>query len=109
MRRALAPLLFDDDDPEGARAQRNTPVRKDEPSDSAKRKTASKTAPEGLPVQSMTGLPSHLGSLTLGEVSLRGRPDTRFMVASEPTGLEAGAFALLELPPERRVHNRLTV
>ena len=70
MRRALARLLlFGDDDPEGARAKRNTPVQKVEPSDSAMRKTASKTTPEGLPAQSMTDLPSHLGRLTLKVVS----------------------------------------
>ena len=109
MRQALAPLLFEDDDPEGARAKRTTPVQKAKPSDSAKRKAASKTTPEGLPVQSMTDLLSHLGSLTLNEVNLPGQPDSRFMVTSKPTELQAKAFALLELPPERRVYNRLPV
>ena len=109
LRRALAPLLFEDDDSEGARAKCNTPVQKAQPSDSAKRKTASKTTPEGLPVQSMTDLLSHLGSLTLNEVNLRDQPDTRFMVTIEPTELQAKAFALLELPPEPRDYNRLTV
>ena len=109
LRQALAPILFEDDDPEGARAKRTTPVQKAEPSDSAKRKTASKTTPEGLPVQSMTDLLSHLGSLTLNEVNLPGQPNSRFMVTTEPTELQAKAFALLELPPEPRVYNRLTV
>ena len=109
MRKALAPLLFEDDDPEGARAKRDTPVQKAEPSDSAKRKTASKTTPEGLPVQSMTDLLSHLGSLTLNEVHLHGQPNSRFIVTTEPTDLQAKAFALLELPNEPRVYNRLTV
>ena len=109
LRRALAPLLFEDDDSEGARAKCNIPVQKAQPSDSAKRKTASKTTPEGLPAQSMTDLLSHLGSLTLNEVNLRDQPDTRFMVTIEPTELQAKAFALLELPPEPRDYNRLTV
>ena len=109
MRRAFAPLLlFEDDDPADARAKRNSPVQKAEPSGSAKRKTTSKTTPEGLPVHAMTDRPGHLGSLTLDEVSLRGQPDTRFIVTSEPTELEVQAFALLDLPPEPRVHNRLT-
>ena len=87
MRRALAPLLlFEDDDPEDARAERNTPPRLPP---HAKRKTTSKTTPEGLPVQAMTDLPSHLGGLTLHEVSPRGQPDNRFMVTSEPTELKA--------------------
>ena len=34
------------------------------PSDSAQRKTASKTTPERLPVQSMADMLGHLGSLT---------------------------------------------
>ena len=109
MRRALAPLLlFGDDDPAGARAKRNTPVHEADPSDSAKRKTTSKTKPGGLPVQTMTDLPSHLGSRAFEVVSLRGKPDTRFIVTSEPTELKAQASAFLELGPEPRVHNRLT-
>ncbi|MDE0083803.1 MAG: hypothetical protein OXT72_14265 [Gammaproteobacteria bacterium] len=42
----------------------------------------------------MTDLPSHLGSPTLEEVSLRGQPDTRFIVTGKPTELVAKAFAL---------------
>ena len=109
LRRALAPLLLEVDDPEGARAERNTPVQKAKPSDSAKRKTASKTNPRGAtrPVHDRTAQPSR--RLALNEVNLRGHPDTRFMVTSEPTKLQAKTFALLELPPEPRVDNRQTV
>lgn len=57
----------------------------------------------------MTDLSSHLGSLTLDEVSLPGQSDTRFIVTGEATELEVQAFALLELAPEPRVYNRLTV
>ena len=68
MRRALAPLLFRDDDPGCGGTKRATPVEKAQPSESAKRKAASRTTPEGLAVQSMTGLLNHLGSLTLNQV-----------------------------------------
>lgn len=88
----LAPLLFADDDPEGARHKRKSPVQKAQPSESAKRTTESKTTPEGLPFQSMADLPSLLGSLTRNEVNLRGHPDGRFMVAIESTELQAQAF-----------------
>ncbi len=98
MRRALAPVLFEDDDPEGARDKRSSPVEKARPSDSAKRKTASKTMPDGLPVLNMADLLNHLGSLTLNEATLPGQPDSRFMVTAEPTPLQAKAFQLLELP-----------
>ncbi len=108
MRRALAPLLFEDDDPEGARAKRCTPVEKARPSDSARRKAASKATPEGLPVQAMADLLNHLGSLTLNEVTLPGQPDSRFMVTAEPTRLQAKAFELLALPPETRVYSNRT-
>ena len=40
LRKRLAPKLFEDDDPEGATAQRTTPVQKAEVSDRAKRKAA---------------------------------------------------------------------
>ena len=109
MRRALAPLLFEEDDPEGARAQRITPVEKARPSDSARRKAASKATREGLPVQAMADLLNHLGSLTLNEVTLPGQPDSRFIVTAEPTHLQARAFELLELPPEPRVYSNLTL
>ena len=108
MHRAFAPLLFQEDDPEGARAQRATPVEKARPSDSAKRKAASKATPEGLPVQAMADLLNHLGSLTLNEVTLPGQPDSRFTVTAEPTQLQATAFELLGLPPEPRVYSTLT-
>ncbi|MDE0082644.1 MAG: hypothetical protein OXT72_08360 [Gammaproteobacteria bacterium] len=57
----------------------------------------------------MADLLSHLTSLTLNEVNLRGQPDSRFMVAREPAELRPKAFALLERPPEPRVDNRLTM
>ena len=55
-------------------------------------------------------MPSHLGTLTLNGVNLRGQPDSRFMVTSEPTDeLQTRAFAFLDLPPEFRAYNRLAV
>ncbi len=49
LRKRLAPLLFEDDDREGATAQRKTPVQKAEGSERAKRKAATKTTETGLP------------------------------------------------------------
>ena len=105
MRRALTPLLFEDEDPEGACADRNTPVQKAEPSDIEEGNTASRTTP----VQSMADLLSNLGGMTLKEVNLLSQPDTRFIVNSEPTELQAQPFALLVLPHMPRVYNRLKV
>lgn len=88
----LAPLLFAGDDPEGARHQRKSPVQEAQPSESAKRTTASKTTPEGLPFHSMADLLGLLGSLTRNELNRRGQPDGRFMVARKSIELQTQAF-----------------
>ena len=54
MRKRLAPILFDEDDPEAARAQRASPVEPAKPSPSARRKAASKSTPDATAVHSST-------------------------------------------------------
>ncbi len=108
MRRHLAPILFEDDDREGARAQRSSPVEKAEVSESAKAKADTKRTPDGLPVHSFTTLLSDLGTLTLNHASLPGRPDSRFLLASEPTELQARAFELLGMDPDRDAYISVT-
>ena len=108
MRRRLAPILFEDDDREGARAQRNSPVEKAEVSESAKAKADTKRTPDGLPVHSFTTLLSDLGTLTLNHACLPGRPDSRFLLASEPTELQARAFELLGMDPDRDAYISVT-
>ncbi len=101
MRRRLAPILFEDDDCEAARARRSSPVEPAKVSDSAKAKADTRRTPDGLPVHSFTTLLSDLGTLTLNHASLPGRSDSRFLLASEPTELQAKAFALLGMDPDR--------
>ena len=108
MRRRLAPLLFEDDDREGARAQRSSPVEKAEVSESAKAKADTKRTPDGLPVHSFTTLLSDLATLTLNHASIPGRPDSRFLLASEPTELQARAFALLGMDTDRDAYISVT-
>ena len=103
MRRRLAPLLFQDDDPEGARAQRSPPVGKAEVSDRAKRKADTLFTPEGFPVHGMTTLLADLGTLTLNEVCLPSSPDHAFTMTAQPTPVQKRAFELLDLDPERDV------
>ncbi len=55
LRRALAPLLFDDEDLEAHRARRD-PVLKAEPSASAKRKKTKRETADGLPLHSFKTL-----------------------------------------------------
>ena len=52
MRRRLAPMLFEEDDREAARAGRETPVGPARPSESARRKAAAKRTADGLPAHS---------------------------------------------------------
>ena len=73
-----------------------------------KAKADTKLTPDGLPVHSFTTLLSDLGTLTLNHVSLPGRSDSRFLLASEPTELQAKAFALLGMDPDRDAYISMT-
>ena len=75
----------------------------------AKAKADTKRIPDGLPVHSFTTLLSDLGTLTLNHASLPGRPDNRFLLASEPTKLQARAFELLGMAPDRDAYINVTV
>lgn len=103
MRRDLAPILFEDDDREGARAQRNSPVEPARVSESARAKAADKRTPDGLPVHGFTTLLADLATLTLNEVTLPGSPDHAFPLLATPTELQRRAFELLEIDPARDV------
>ena len=101
MRRDLAPVLFEDDDRAGARARRSSPVEPARVSESAKAKASDKRTSDGLPVHGFTTHLADLGRLTLNHAFLPGRPDSRFMLASEPTKLQERAFELLGMDPDR--------
>ena len=103
LRRALAPLLFEDDDREGARAARASPVEKAGVSASAKSRAGSKTTADGLPVHGFRTLMGDLATLTLNEVSLPGSPEHAMQVMAQPTGLQRRAFELLEIDPAKIV------
>ena len=101
MRRRLAPILFEDDDREGARAQRNSPVEKAEVSESARTKADTKRTPDGLPVHSFTTLLSDLATLTLNEATVPDGPDHGIPVFAQPTELQGRALDLLEIDPAK--------
>ena len=103
MRRRLAPMLFEDDDPEGAAAKRDTPVEKAEVSDAALAKAASKKAADGRPVHSMATLLADLATFTLNEAALREIPDQTFALTSTPTAIQEKAFRLLGVEPAGNV------
>ncbi len=97
LRRGLAPVMFEDDDREGAGKKRSAPVEKAGVSDSAKRKSRTKKTEEGFCVHSFRTLMEDLGTLSLNEVTLPGSPEHRFPMITEPTPLQSRAFELLGL------------
>ncbi len=100
MRQRLAPMLFDDHDPAGAKAQRSSPVAKAEPSDAARRKASRKrTDPadgEQLPVHSFRTLLADLATLTRNVVRLG--TERVSAVLPRPTTIQHRAFDLLGVP-----------
>lgn len=97
MRRALAPVLFQDHDREAAERERPSPVQPAQRSPAAKAKVAARRTPEGLPLHDFPTLVQHLGTLTLNTVRAPSRNAT-FQMRAKPTPLQAKAFDLLRLP-----------
>ena len=103
MRRALAPLLFEDDDLPAARPRRD-PVLPAQPSASAKAKKATHTTPDGLPVHSFESLIAELASRARNTYRLKS-DDSKltFKQVPAPTPIQRRAYELLGLLP---VHGR---
>jgi transposase len=96
MRRALAPLLFDDDDRETAQAQRRSVVAPAQRSGRAQKKAASKHTPDGLPVHSFRTLLEDLATLTRNHVRMG---EQTFQMLATPTPVQERAFQLLQVTP----------
>jgi hypothetical protein len=92
MRQALAPLLFQDTDPEGATAERGSVVAPAQRSPSAQQKARTLRTDDGFPVHSLETLLKDLGTLTKNRVRLG---DSTFDQLASPTPLQARAFELL--------------
>ena len=65
MRRALAPMLYDDEEREALLSVRSNPVAKAPRSDSARLKEGAHRTPDGLAVHSFQSLLADLGTLCL--------------------------------------------
>ena len=98
MRRALAPMLYDDAEKEAVMAARTSPVTKAPRSDSAKAKAASHTTPDGHTVHSFQSLLADLATLALNTVVTEANPKYPIILATRPTPTQAKAFELLVLP-----------
>ena len=95
MRKALAPLLFDDHDKENARKGRSSPVAPAKVSAAAKAKAASRKTADGHPVHSFRTLLQDLATLTRNTVRLGDAPPAA-MLAS-PTPIQQEVFDKLEV------------
>ena len=98
LRRAWAPLLFDDEDRAGAEASRASVVAPAERSAGAKRKASRKRTTEGLPLHSFRTLLTDLATLTRNRcVQPQVAPEHEFTMLSTPTPLQQRALELLRL------------
>jgi len=97
MRKALAPLLFAEDDPQGAAERRGSPVKPARRSASTEAKTLTKKTSEGETVHRFRGLLEHLATLTKNTIQPKGNLPS-FDRLTVPTPLQQKAFDLLGLP-----------
>jgi transposase len=97
MRKALAPLLFDDEELDERRKRRD-PVKPARPSASAKRKKTVRLSSDGLEVHSFQTLLAELATLSRNRCRVKSDPDgPTFYGLTESTPLQKRAFQLLGL------------
>src|SRR6266581_1451082 len=99
MRRALAPLLFDDDDREGAEKSRASVVAAAERSPRAERKAHSKHTVDGQPVHSFQSLLKDLATIVKNRVQPKLADAAAFDLTTKPTALQRRALQLLATAP----------
>ena len=95
LRRALAPLLFEDHDREAAAAARSSPVAAARVSPAAAAKSQTKYTAAGQPVHSWRTLLLDLATLTRNIVRLGAAPP--LILLARPTPLQADVFHRLGL------------
>ena len=94
MRRAWAPMLFDDDDPAAADAARKSIVAPAERSQKARSKDLLKRTEDGMPVHSFQTLLKDLATLTRNEVRVG---DQTVPMLANPTPVQQRALELLQV------------
>ncbi len=100
MRKALAPMLFDDDDHDAAESRRQSPVAPAQRSPRALRKAATKETDNGTPVHSLHTLLKDLATLVRNRVEPRGIEGAAFDKTTTSTPVQRQAFKLLQLSPQ---------
>jgi transposase len=95
MERRLAPMLFKDDDHQGAEAQRTSPVAPALRSESALRKIRTKRTEHDEPVHSFATLLKDLATIVANKVQPLNTDLPVFTVITTPTPIQRRAFELL--------------
>jgi hypothetical protein len=95
MREALAPILFDDDDPETGERLRRSVVAPAQRSPSAEEKAHKKRTKDDLAVHSFQSLLDDLATIVINRVRPKAAPLAEFDKITDPTVLQAQAFQLL--------------
>lgn len=99
MRERLKPILFDDDQPK--QSEGVSPVAPAHPSAAAAAKHASKRTAQGLPVHSFQSLLRDLATCTLNQTTIALAKPIAANIVARPTQVQAAAFGLLEVDPNR--------
>lgn len=99
LRKALAPLLFDDEQLDQDRKSRD-PVAPAKPSASAKKKKTVRLTTDGLPIHSFETLLAELATRCRNRCRIKSDPNSApFSHLTEPTPLQQRAFELLQVLP----------
>src|SRR5690349_8017418 len=97
MRQCLAPMLFDDTDPDEAEARRRSVVAQAQRSKAAIKKQTTAMTPDGLPVHSFRTLLADLATLARNTIITAITPLYPLIVVTRPTPIQQKAFDLLGL------------
>ncbi len=97
MRQALAPLLFDDADPQLAEAGRESPVAPARRSPAAQRKVQTQQTEDGFPVQSFRSLLRSLSTIVKNHVQPLDPAWPAFDQTTRPNPLQQRALDLLQV------------
>ncbi len=98
MRQKLAPILFEEDDPDEAQQLRTSVVEPAKRSHSARQKAGSKQTAQGEPVHSFQSLLSDLSTITRSTVKPQQLSIGCFEKITQATPIQQRAFELLEVP-----------
>lgn len=98
MRKALSPLLFSEEDREGAGKLRASVVAPVVRSPEAKEKDATRRNAQGWPVHSFQTLLKDLATLARNRVNPCGAGKAEFFMLTRPTPLQKRVFELLHVP-----------